>query len=128
STQDTQQSVDPYLDHAKQKLNYARPTYDRAHTINANANIELPFGRGHRWLNDGWASKVLGGFQMTNIVNFSSGPPVSIVDNRGTLYRTGRSGLQPATSNLTTDEIKKLVGVFKTPNGVFLIDPKVLQA
>jgi hypothetical protein len=128
STQDTQQSVDPYLDNANIKRNYARPTFDRTHTINANANIELPFGRGHRWLNDGWASKIFGGFQMTNIVNFSSGPPVSIVDNRGTLNRAARSGLQPATSNLSTDEIKKLVGVFKTPNGVFLIDPKVLQA
>jgi len=128
STQDTQQSVDPYLDNANIKRNYARPTFDRTHTVNANANIELPFGRGHRWLNDGWASKIFGGFQMTNIVNFSSGPPVSIVDNRGTLNRAARSGLQPATSNLSTDEIKKLVGVFKTPNGVFLIDPKVLQA
>jgi hypothetical protein len=128
STQDTQQSVDPYLDNANTKRNYARPTYDRTHTINGNANIELPFGRGHRWLNDGWASKIFGGFQMTNIVNISSGPPVSIVDNRGTLNRTGRSGLQPATSNLTTDQIKKLIGVFRTPNGVFLIDPSVLQA
>ncbi|HEX3086988.1 MAG TPA: hypothetical protein VHP99_20785, partial [Pyrinomonadaceae bacterium] len=128
STQDTQQSVDPYLDNANQKLNYARPTYDRTHTINANANLELPFGRGHRWLNDGWASKIFGGFQMTNIVNISSGPPVSIIDPRGTLNRTGRSGLQPATSNLTTDQIKKLIGVFRTPNGVFLIDPSVLQA
>lgn len=128
STQDTQQSVDPYLDNANLKLNYARPTYDRTHTINANANIELPFGQGHRWLNEGWASKIFGGFQMTNIVNISSGPPVSIVDNRGTLNRAARSALQPATSSLTTNEIKKLIGVFRTPNGVFLIDPKVLQA
>jgi hypothetical protein len=128
STQDTQQSVDPYLDNANQKLNYARPTYDRTHTINANANLELPFGRGHRWLNEGWASKIFGGFQMTNIVNISSGPPVSIIDPRGTLNRAARSGLQPATSSLTTDQIKKLIGVFRTPNGVFLIDPSVLQA
>lgn len=128
STQDTQQSVDPYLDNANQKLNYARPLYDRTHTINANANLELPFGKGHRWLNNGWASKIFGGFQMTNIVNISSGPPVSILDTRGTLNRAGRSGLQPGTSSLNTNDIKKLIGVFKTPNGVFLINPSVLLA
>ena len=129
STQDTQQSVDPYLDNLNQRLNYARPNYDRTHTLNANLNLELPFGRGHRWLNDGGiASKIVGGFQLTSIVNISSGAPISILDSRGTLNRAGRSGLQPATSSLSASEIKKLIGVFRTPNGVFYIDPKVLEA
>ena len=127
SLQDTQQSVDPYLDNSNLKLNYARPNFDRTHTINANANIELPFGKGRRWLNNGWASKIFGGFQMTNILNISSGAPLTIGDARGTLNRVGRSGLQAATSTLTTSEIKKLVGIFNTPNGIFFIDPKVLQ-
>ena len=129
SLQDTQQSVDPYLDNANIRLNYARPNFDRTHTLNASMNAELPFGRGHRWLNsDNWASRVLGGFQMTSIVNISSGAPISILDTRGTLNRAARSGLQPATSTLSANEIKKLIGVFKTPNGVFYIDPKVLEA
>lgn len=128
SLQDTQQSVDPYLDNANIKLNYARPTFDRTHTINANANIELPFGKGRRWLNSGGVlSKIFGGFQMTNIINISSGAPLTIGDARGTLNRAARSGLQPATSTLTTDQIKKLVGVFNTPNGIFFINPSVLQ-
>jgi hypothetical protein len=129
STQDTQQSVDPYLDNADLRRNYARPNFDRTHTINANLNLDLPFGRGRRWLNSGGvASKILGGFQLTSIFNISSGAPISILDSRGTLNRAGRSGLQPATSSLSTKEIKKLIGIFKTPNGVFFIDPKVLQA
>ncbi len=86
SLQDTQQSVDPYLDNLNQRLNYARPQYDRTHTVNGNMNLELPFGRGHRWLNyGGIASKIFGGFQMTSIVNISSGAPISILDPRGTL-------------------------------------------
>ncbi|HMG73076.1 MAG TPA: TonB-dependent receptor [Pyrinomonadaceae bacterium] len=129
TTQDGQGAVDPYLDNLNQKRNYARPTYDRTHTINANLNLDLPFGRGHRWLNSGGiASKIFGGFQLTSIFNISSGAPLSILDNRGTLNRTVRSALQPATSTLTTKQIKALVGIFKTPNGVFFIDPKVLQA
>lgn len=127
SLQDTQQSVDPYLDNENLKLNYARPTFDRTHTINASGNLELPFGKGRRWLNNGWASKIFGGFQMTNIINISSGAPLTIGDGRGTLNRAGRSALQSATSTLTHNEIKKLVGVFNTPNGIFYINPSVLQ-
>jgi len=127
SLQDTQQSVDPYLDNANLKLNYARPTFDRTHTINASGNLELPFGKGRRWLTGGWASKIFGGFQMTNIINISSGAPLTIGDARGTLNRAARSGLQGATSTLTTGEIKKLIGVFNTPNGIFYVNPSVLQ-
>ena len=129
STQDTQQSVDPYLDNLNTRLNYARPDYDRTHTVNGNMNLELPFGRGRKWLSDGGlASKIFGGFQITSIVNISSGQPTSVRDPRGTLNRAGRSGLQGATSSLTTSQIKELVGVYRTPNGIFYINPSVLQA
>lgn len=129
TTQETQTNVDPYLNNANLRLNYARPDYDRTHTINASSDLELPFGRGKRWLKEGLASKILGGFQLTSIFNVSSGAPITIRDaSRGTLNRAGRSALQPATSTLTVDQIKALTGVFKTPNGVFFINPSVLQA
>jgi hypothetical protein len=60
STQDTQQSVDP-ISLTQSETDRGRPA---THTINANANIELPFGRGHRWLNKGWANKIFSGFQI----------------------------------------------------------------
>ncbi len=128
TTQDSQTNVDPFLDILNPGLNYARPDYDRAHTINANSNWELPFGRGRRWFQEGPLNYILGGFQLTNIVNISSGQPTSIRDPRGTLNRAGRSALQPATSTLTGDEIKELVGVYRTPNGIFYINPSVLRA
>ena len=129
TTQETQTNVDPYLDNVNQRLNYTRPDYDRTHTINGNMNWDLPFGRGRHFLNGGGiASKIFGGFQMTNIINISSGEPTSIRDNRGTLNRAGRSALQPATSSLTPNQIKDLVGIFRTPNGIFYIDPSVLNA
>jgi hypothetical protein len=76
---DGQTRVNPYLDNAAQKLDYGRPDYDRAHTVNGNMIYELPFGNGKRWMNhSGWVDKVFGGF--------------------------------------------------RTPNGVFLVDPSVLTA
>ena len=129
TTQETQFNVDPLLDIANPRKSYARPDFDRTHTVNANMNLDLPFGRGRRWMNDGGvAGKVFGDFQFTSIINVSSGPPVSIRDPRGTLNRDARSLIQPASSTLSTNEIKKLIGVFRTPNGVFYVDPSVLQA
>ncbi|HEY9284602.1 MAG TPA: carboxypeptidase-like regulatory domain-containing protein [Pyrinomonadaceae bacterium] len=124
-----QTRVEPYLDNADPTRDYSRPAYDRAHTFNFNGIYELPFGRGKRWLNEGGAiDRIFGGFQFSSIVNISSGVPTSIIDTRGTLNRAGRSALQPATSSLTADQIKDIFGVFKTPNGVFVIDPRHLFA
>ncbi len=129
SNEFNQTRVEPLLDNANPNLDYGRPSYDRAHTFNFNGIFELPFGRGKRFLNEGRALDLLvGGFQVTSIINISSGEPISIVDPRGTLNRSVRSGLQTATSSLSTDEIKNLVGVFITPNGVFYINPSVLFA
>jgi hypothetical protein len=124
-----QTRVEPYLDNNNPNRDYSRPAYDRTHTLNVNGIYELPFGHGKRWFNEkGWADRVFGGFQLSSIINWSSGVPTSIIDTRGTLNRAGRSALQPATSSLTEDQIKKIYGVFKTPNGVFVIDPKYLFA
>jgi hypothetical protein len=124
-----QTRVSAYLDNANKGLDYSRPQYDRTHTFNFNAVYELPFGKGKQFFSDtgGW-NWLIGGWQMSSILTLSSGVPMSIIDNTGTLNRSARSTWQSATSNLTSQEIKKLTGVFKTPNGVFAIDPSVLYA
>ncbi|HLM57066.1 MAG TPA: TonB-dependent receptor [Pyrinomonadaceae bacterium] len=124
-----QTRVEPFLDNANPRRDYGRALYDRTHTFNFNGLYELPFGRGKRWLSDsGWADRVFGGFQFSSIINISSGVPITFTDVRGTLNRAGRSATQPATTSLSGDQIKDLLGVYKTPNGVFIIDPKVLFA
>jgi hypothetical protein len=128
-SESNQTRVEPYLDNNNPGRDYARPGYDRTHTFNFNGLYELPFGRGKQWLNNGGlVDRIFGGWQFSSILNISSGVPTSIIDTRATLNRAGRSGLQPATSSLSEDEIKKLFGVFKTPNGVFVINPSVLFA
>jgi hypothetical protein len=116
-------------DSADPGLNYGRPDYDRTHTLNANMILELPFGKGKRFLNQGGLINLLfGGFQLSSIINLSSGPPLGIIDPRGTSSIAFKSGRQSARSSLTPDEIKNLTGVFSTPNGRFFIDPRVLFA
>jgi hypothetical protein len=130
STDEVNQTrVEPFLDNFDKSRDYGRAIYDRAHTFNFNGQYELPFGKGKRFLNGGGAmDRILGGFQVSSIVNISSGIPTGIIDGRGTVNRAGRSATQPATSSLTAKEIQKLMGVFKTPNGVFIINPSVLFA
>lgn len=117
-----------FLDNNRPGLNYGRADYDRTHTVNANFVYELPFGKGKRFLNqNGLVNTLIGGFQFSSIVSLSSGPPLGVVDPRAT-FNTRGAGRQGALSNLSAKEIKKLTGIYNTPNGIYYIDPKVLFA
>jgi hypothetical protein len=120
----TQARFEPFLDVNQQNLEYARADYDQTHVFNLNGIYELPFGKGKRWMNSGdWNNRLFGGWQLTSIIRVSTGAPISIVDPRGTLNRAGRSTRNTANSNLSTDQIKELIGVYRTPCGVFYINP-----
>jgi hypothetical protein len=124
---DTQARFQAYLDYDNQALEYSRADYDRKHTININANYELPFGSGKPFLNQGgWVDKVMGGWQVTSILNISSGAPISIKDINGTLNRTGRSNRQTANSSLSPSEIESLIGIFEQNGVIYFIDPSVI--
>lgn len=126
---DSSTRYSPFQDNDNQGLNYGRADYDRTHTFNFNSILELPFGRGKRFFNQGGLlNAIFGGFQFTSIVNISSGTPINILDPRSTAATTGKSSRQSATSTLSTAEIKELTGIFNTPNGTYLINPKVLNA
>ncbi|HWP43595.1 MAG TPA: hypothetical protein VNO14_10195, partial [Blastocatellia bacterium] len=123
-----QTNFEPFLDNQAPRLEYARANFDQTHIFNFNGIYELPFGAGKRWLNNsGLLDRILGGWQATSILRIATGAPISITDPRGTLNRAGRSGVQTASSNLSKDEIKDLIGVHRTPCGVFYIDPSVLD-
>jgi hypothetical protein len=123
-----QTNFDPLLDIGNPDLEYQRADYDSTHVFNFNGIFELPFGRGKRFLNSGGvASAIFGGWEFTSIVQIASGAPFSILDTRGTLNRTGRSARQTALSSLSKDQIQDLVGIYRTQNGVFFIDPTVIN-
>ena len=110
-------------------LQFARSDFDRTHVFNANFIYELPFGKGKQFFNQGgWVDMVFGGFQLGSIFTASSGPPLGIIDPRGTANLAFFSGRQSATSTLTGDQIKDITGNFNTPNGIYFIDPKYLFA
>jgi hypothetical protein len=60
-------------------LNRTVQDYDRTQVFNASAIWELPFGRGRRWVNQGgFASAILGGWQINGIFTAMTGLPFSV--------------------------------------------------
>ena len=123
-----QTRVEPFLDNANEKLDYTRADYDQTHVFNLNAIYELPFGKGRRFLNEnGWLDQVVGGWQVGVVWRLATGAPLTITDARGTLNRSVRSTRQTALTTLTESQLKNAIGVFKTPCGIYWIDPKYIN-
>jgi len=124
-----QTRFEPLINNATPDLEYGIGDQDTTHVFNLNAIYELPFGKGKPFFSNtnGLVDRLIGGWQLTSIIRLSSGAPFSIVDSRGTLNRAARSGRQTAYTTLSKDEMKKLVGVFRLPCGIFFIDPQVIN-
>jgi hypothetical protein len=120
-----QTRVEALLDNLQPNLEKSRADYDQTHVFNLSATYDLPFGKGKKFFggSGNWMDRLVGGWEVTSIVRWASGAPVTLVDARGTLNRAGRSGRQTAQTSLTKDQIKALAGVFRTPNGIFFINP-----
>jgi len=64
--------------------------YDLRHRVVVNYLYELPFGSGRRYLNQGIAARVFGGWQLSGLSTFQSGRPFDIYSARDSEY-TGLS-------------------------------------
>ncbi|MCB1023894.1 MAG: carboxypeptidase regulatory-like domain-containing protein [Acidobacteria bacterium] len=124
----TSQSLfEPYLDNNNKQLDKQRADFDLNHVFNFNGIYQLPFGKGKSFINNGGlADLIFGGWEVSGIVQMTSGAPITFVDTRGTLNRSGRSGRQTVNSSLTNSEIQNLVGVFYENDNVYFINPSVL--
>lgn len=129
-----QTRVDSPLSIFAPELEYSRADFDTTHVFNLTALYELPFGKGRAFLNEGGVvDRLVGGWEVTSLIRWTSGAPITIVDagsgaiTRGTFNRNAFSGRQTPQTLLSKGEIKKLIGIRKTPCGVFFIDPKVIN-
>jgi hypothetical protein len=130
-----QSTLVSYLTIRNPSLDIHRASFDQTHRFISNFIYELPIGTGRRWLNSGYAPvrKALEGWEVTGIVNVQSGFPFSVFSNRSTFnsFTGGNSGtsvgLNPALlTGMSFKDFQNSVGLFKTPTGVFFIDPTLL--
>ncbi len=123
-----QSQFEPFLDINRPELNKQRADFDQTHVFNFNGIYQLPFGSGRRFLNRGGLSdKIFGGWELSGIVQWRSGIPITFVDPRGTFNRTGRSNRQTASSNLSAEQIQSLIGIFERDGKLYYINPDVIN-
>jgi hypothetical protein len=111
------------------RLDYQNSDQDQRHRIVGNFVYDLPFGSGRRFLHDAWAPvrKMVEGWTLGSIITWQSGSPFFFNSNRST-FNSFNAGINGANlSGITFDDLKRQLGVFKTPVGVFFIDPTLLN-
>lgn len=123
----SQTLVEAYLDNEQKNLDRTRVDFDQTHVFNFNGVYQLPFGQGRTFLNRGGVvDKILGGWELSGIVQWNSGVPITFVDPRGTLNRAGRAGRQTANSSLTDVQIRDLLGIYEQGGAIYWINPSII--
>jgi hypothetical protein len=88
-------------------LNRSVTNIDRPHNLQITNIIELPFGKGRRWLNSGGViSAIVGNWQVNNIISIYSGTPFSVTSSGTSLNAPGSS----QRADLVKPEVKILGG------------------
>ena len=129
-----QNRFEAFMDNFRPELNTGRSVSHVTHVLSGSAIYELPFGEGRKWLNStGFLNQIVGGWQVSPVIAWQSGSPVSITSQRGTINRAGRSncgdpiGCNTAFSTLSVADIKNLLGIYKVGDKIYWIDPKVID-
>ena len=69
------------MDHYNRGLEKSIGRFDQTHKFKFSTLYELPFGKGKKWLNDGFLSHVIGGWRVSAIQIYSSGTPIALTRN-----------------------------------------------
>ncbi|HZM89006.1 MAG TPA: carboxypeptidase-like regulatory domain-containing protein [Blastocatellia bacterium] len=110
-------------------LDYQNSDQDQRHRFVANVVYDLPFGTGRRYLSGSWAPirKAVEGWTMGTIVTYQTSEPFYITSGRSS-YNSFNAGNNSAQlGSMTFEQFKSQLGVFRTPVGIFFINPTNLN-
>jgi hypothetical protein len=110
-------------------LDYAINNQDQRHRFVANGIYDLPFGNGRRFFSsaNGVVNRIVGGFSVSSIVVWQTRPPTYIVSNRTTFNSFNPLNNPADLVGMTFEEFKKNLGVYRTAQGLFFINPSLLN-
>ncbi len=111
------------------RQSYGPTLYDLRHVIHVNATVDLPFGKGRAFLNQGGiVDKVIGGWNVGSIVTYQSGYPFRILGGNRTFNNIADGGVN--LNGLTLQQLQSAVGVYPVAGSatVAIINPSLLRA
>ncbi len=113
-------------------LDYQNSDQDQRHRFVANVVYDLPFGSGRRFLSGlsgalAPVRKALEGWTIGTIITYQTGTPWYVTSGRSSFnsFNSGNNSAQ--LGSMTFEEFKKNIGVYRTPGGVFFINPSLLD-
>jgi hypothetical protein len=83
----------------EKQRNRGLASYDRTHNSQTYLVYDLPFGKGQRWAKDGWASWLIGGFQVSGVMSITSGLPIYVIQGSAPNLLAGGSAQVPNQLN-----------------------------
>jgi len=117
-----------YRSIADRALDKARAAFDVTHNVSGTVLYPLPIGKGQRLLgkSNGFVNTLVGGWNLQGLTRWSTGAPYTISSGRfpngGGLGATNVAE-SAMLRNMSMSEFQNQLGVFKTSNGVFFINP-----
>ena len=110
------------------KADYRRSIQDQTQRFVANGIYDIPFGHGKKWLSNsnGFVDRVVGGFSVGAIVTWATGAPWYVASGR-TTFNNGTANIGAQLTGITFADFKKNVGIFKTSQGLFYVNPNLLD-
>lgn len=106
-----------------------RADFDITHTFNGNYVYELPIGTGQRF----WAwntpvvRQLLEGWQVQGLVSWHTSPYKTLLSGRGTFNQFGAGNTAVPLTSAAIRQINSGTGVVRQGNGVFWLDPALLN-
>jgi hypothetical protein len=86
ATGNSQTAANTPIDIYNRRLNYAPSDFDRRHVFQTNWVVELPFGKGKHFLNNGGLlDRAFGGWELTGYGRVTSGRPYTIFAGTNTI-------------------------------------------
>ena len=113
-------------------LDYQNSDQDQRHRFVANVVYDLPFGTGRKYLSglSGVMSpvrKAIEGWTVGTIVTYQTSSPFYVTSGRSTFNQFNAGNNSAQLGSMTFEQFKSQLGVFRTPVGIFFINPTNLN-
>jgi hypothetical protein len=110
------------------EADYRRSPQDQTQRFVANGVYDLPFGKGRDFFGgtSDALDRVVGGWTLGAIVTWSTGVPFYVSSGRST-FNSGTANNGAQLTGITFEEFKKNIGLYRTPGGLFFVNPEILS-